>query len=111
MKYYLNGRLKNSDAVRMWFKHIMQNISKDSPTLTTFLIKIGNDVFRRISIGPIANTDKIEAEIGYTIEKSYTGAGVMSKAVESAISFLKLLRKEYYDFTHLCATTKFIEYC
>ncbi len=111
MKYYANGELKSAESVKAWFERAVKNISQDSPKSTTFLIKVGDNVVGRIGIGPLADRKAEDTEIGYAIEEAYSGQGVMSKAVGSAISFLKLLReggkKSVYDFTRLRATAKF----
>ena len=110
MKYYANGELKSVESVRAWFERAVKNIGQDSPASTTFLIKVENNVVGRVGIGPLSDRGKEDTEIGYAIEEAYSGEGVMSNAVASAISFLKLLRekgKECYDFTRLRATAKF----
>lgn len=109
MQYYANGELKSAKFVEAWFNRAVKNIGQDSPKSTTFLIKVGDNVVGRVGIGPLSDRGKENTEIGYAIEEAYSGEGVMSNAVASAISFLKLLRekgKECYDFTRLRATAK-----
>lgn len=110
MKYYLNGRLKAPDDVEAWFNRAVRNINADSPNSVTFLIKVGDNVVGRIGIGPLVDRKEEEMEIGYAIDEAYSGQGITARAVDSALSFLKVLRengKDCYNFTRLRATAKF----
>lgn len=110
MKYYMSGKLKTEKYVLNWAARSFANINRKFPRSTTFLIKVEDKTVGRIGIGPLhSDKGKARPEIGYALEQSYSGQGIMSEAVNTTLNFLKHLRSEKaskYEFTRLRATAK-----
>ncbi|MBR1779041.1 MAG: GNAT family N-acetyltransferase [Clostridia bacterium] len=108
IQHYRNGELMPESYVEQWFHESVKKMSQDHLQGITLLIKIEGKVIGRIGIGPF-NDGKRDLEIGYALQQSYSGQGIMSKAVAQAICFLHYLRSEgdtSYNFEKLRATAK-----
>lgn len=109
MKYYLNGKIKTKKYVENWFLRSLANIKQRHPRSITFLIKVEDKTVGRVGMGPLCGAKGVDAEIGYALEESHSGQGIMSKAVKVALNFLQYLKSnvaQNYQFTRLRATAK-----
>lgn len=109
MKYYLSGNLMSAKYVEGWFYRSLRNINQVCPRSTTFLIKVEDQVVGRIGLGPLKDRRGVDTEIGYALKQEYSGQGIMSKAIDVILNFLKYLKSSgdgCYNFTRLRATAK-----
>ncbi len=109
MKYYKYFPM-SPEQVNELFSRALIKLNQLSPTSITFFVKTQDKVVARIGLGPLnsyKNADSDDAEIGYAIEESYSGQGIMTKAVDTTLKFLRYLRtcgNSGYDFEKLRAT-------
>ncbi len=109
MKYYLDGKNRTPKYVFSWFLRSLSSIGQKFPKSITFLIKVEDKIVGRIGIGPLRGKKGADAEIGYALEKSHSGQGIMKESVKTALNFLQCLKNDAgknYKFTRIRATAK-----
>ncbi len=109
MKYYGDGKIKTVECIENWFSRSLSNLKQKFPKSITLLINVEGETIGRIGTGPLHGDNNADPEIGYALEESYSGQGIMSQAVKAALDFLQYLKNnsaQNYKFTRIRATAK-----